>query len=120
MEESRNNLLPNTPPKTATRKHTLMDRIRRPENLLIILTLSMVLIGVALGFLLVKFAEVNQNTLELIMYPGELMMRLLKLIVLPLIVSSVIVGLAQMDPKTSGKLGVRAIAYYLTTTAIAV
>jgi len=120
MEESRNNLLPNTPPKTTTRKHTLMDRIRRPENLLIILTLSMVLVGVALGFLLVKFAEVNQNTLELIMYPGELMMRLLKLIVLPLIVTSVIVGLAQMDPKTSGKLGARAIAYYLTTTAIAV
>lgn len=39
---------------------------------------------------------------------------------MPLIVTSVITGLASMDPKTSGKLGARAMIYYLTTTLLAV
>jgi len=76
--------------------------------------------GGALGAILVKFATISSNVIELILYPGELMMRLLKVIVMPLIVSSVITGLAGMDPKTSGKLGGRAICYYLTTTFFAV
>lgn len=47
-------------------------------------------------------------------------MRALKMIVLPLIASSIIVGLAGMDAKLSGKLGLRAIIYYMTTTILAI
>ena len=79
----------------------------------------MVIFGGILGAILVKFTTVTPNGIELILYPGELMMRLLKVIVMPLIVTSVITGLAGMDPKTSGKLGGRAICYYLTTTFFA-
>ena len=48
-----------------------------------------------------------------------MILRLLKLIVMPLIVTSVISGLAGMDSRTSGKIGVRAVAFYLSTTFIA-
>ncbi|XP_072260316.1 excitatory amino acid transporter 3 [Pyxicephalus adspersus] len=47
-------------------------------------------------------------------------MRMLKLIILPLIVSSMITGVAALDSSVSGKIGLRAIVYYFCTTVIAV
>ena len=47
-------------------------------------------------------------------------MNMLKMLILPLIVSSLIVGLAELDQKASGKLGRRAVLYYMSTTLIAV
>lgn len=41
------------------------------------------------------------------------------MLILPLIISSLITGLAQLDPKSSGKMGFRALGYYVTTTIIA-
>lgn len=47
-------------------------------------------------------------------------MRMLKLIILPLIVSSMITGVAALDSNVSGKIGLRAVMYYFCTTIIAV
>ena len=47
-------------------------------------------------------------------------MRMLKMLILPLIVSSLIVGLADLDQSASGKLGRRAVVYYMATTGLAV
>lgn len=47
-------------------------------------------------------------------------MRMLKMLILPLIVSSLIVGLADLDQTASGKLGRRAVLYYMGTTLCAV
>ena len=41
------------------------------------------------------------------------------MLILPLIVSSIISSLAQLDAQSSGKMGVRALIYYLATTLIA-
>lgn len=53
-------------------------------------------------------------------YIGEIFLNMLKVVILPLIVSSLITGLAQMESQTSGKIGARAVIYYLTTTIMAV
>uniref|UniRef100_A0A915EVE9 Amino acid transporter n=1 Tax=Ditylenchus dipsaci TaxID=166011 RepID=A0A915EVE9_9BILA len=42
------------------------------------------------------------------------------MMILPLIVSSLISGLAQLDAKQSGRMGSLAISYYMATTALAV
>lgn len=47
-------------------------------------------------------------------------MRMLKMLILPLIMTSLIVGLAELDQRASGSLGGRAVAYYMGTTGCAV
>ena len=47
-------------------------------------------------------------------------MRMLKMLILPLIITSLIVGLADLDRSASGKLGRRAVLYYMATTLLAV
>ena len=42
------------------------------------------------------------------------------MVIIPLIVSSLIAGMASLDKQASGKLGIKAIAYYFCTTLIAV
>ncbi|CAJ0939880.1 unnamed protein product, partial [Mesorhabditis belari] len=92
---------------------------RNSDNLLLVLTLASVSFGVIVGGLL-RYAELNQGTIRYIGYPGELFMNMLKCMILPLVVSSLISGLAQLDGKTSGKVGSRAIMYYALTTTHAV
>uniref|UniRef100_A0A8C8VHM7 Amino acid transporter n=1 Tax=Pelusios castaneus TaxID=367368 RepID=A0A8C8VHM7_9SAUR len=79
-----------------------------------LLTLSMLslVIGCLLGFLL--------REKQYISFPGELLMRMLKMLILPLITSSLMSGLATMDSKACGKMGLITITYYLWTTFMAV
>uniref|UniRef100_A0A8C3NXU8 Amino acid transporter n=1 Tax=Cyanoderma ruficeps TaxID=181631 RepID=A0A8C3NXU8_9PASS len=79
-----------------------------------LLTLSMlsVVTGCLLGFLL--------REKQYFSFPGELLMRMLKMLILPLITSSLMSGLATMDSKACGKMGVITITYYLWTTFMAV
>lgn len=52
---------------------------------------------------------------------GDLFLRLIKFIIVPLILSTLIVGVASSsDPKQLGRIGLKTIAYYLGTTAIAI
>ena len=51
-----------------------------------------------------------------IKFPGELFIRMLKMIVIPLIVSSIVVALADIDISSAGALGKRTMIYYLCTT----
>jgi len=66
------------------------------------LTIASVLGGVVAGGLL-RYAGITRgsDTDVLIKFPGEVLMRMLKMLILPLIVSSLIAGLAQLDAKVS-------------------
>ena len=62
------------------------------ENLLLVITFSGVSLGVIIGILL-KTLDLDPLTISYIGYPGELFMRLLKLMILPLIIASLITGM---------------------------
>ncbi|KAG9342838.1 hypothetical protein JZ751_015045 [Albula glossodonta] len=49
----------------------------------------------------------------------DILMRMLKMLILPLIISSLITGLAGLDARSSGRMGTRAMVYYMSTTVIA-
>lgn len=52
---------------------------------------------------------------------GDLFLRLIKFIIAPLILSTLVVGVASSsDPKQLGRTGLKTVAYYLGTTAIAI
>lgn len=53
-------------------------------------------------------------------YPGELFLRLLKMIVLPLVAASIIVGVSSLNRERLGRIGLKTLGYYLGTTALAV
>ncbi|XP_064197023.1 excitatory amino acid transporter 5-like isoform X2 [Anguilla rostrata] len=89
------------------------------DNGLLTLSILAVLTGCGLGFLL---RNLNLSTQARIYFsfPGELLMRMLKMLILPLITSSLMSGLSAMDTKASGRMGILTITYYLWTTFIAV
>ena len=51
---------------------------------------------------------------------GSLFVNLLKMIVMPVILSTLIVGAASISPATLGKVGVKIIVFYMVTSAFAV
>ncbi|KAJ8031400.1 Excitatory amino acid transporter 2 [Holothuria leucospilota] len=109
----------NEPDNVPTYTPTQRFKVWVKENLLLILTVASVVIGVILGLLL-RLAEPSKDTIMILGFPGEILMRILKMLILPLIISSLITGLTGLDAKSSGKLGLRALLYYFSTTFIAV
>ncbi|XP_049751550.1 excitatory amino acid transporter 3 [Elephas maximus indicus] len=90
------------------------------KNWLLISTVAAVVLGIALGVLVREFGNLSNLDKFYLAFPGELLMRMLKLIILPLIISSMITGVAALDSNVSGKIGLRAVVYYFCTTIIAV
>ncbi|XP_040184019.1 excitatory amino acid transporter 2 isoform X2 [Rana temporaria] len=88
-------------------------------NLLLTLTVFGVVLGAVLGGLLRMAAPIHPDIVMVIAFPGDILMRMLKMLILPLIISSLITGLAGLDAKSSGRLGTRAMVYYMSTTIIA-
>ncbi|OCT85027.1 excitatory amino acid transporter 5 [Xenopus laevis] len=89
------------------------------RNGLLILSVLSVIVGCLLGFFL-RTRQLTEQEISYFQFPGELLMRMLKMLILPLVVSSLMSGLAALDAKTSSRLGIFTIAYYLWTTFVAV
>ncbi|XP_049619498.1 excitatory amino acid transporter 1 isoform X2 [Syngnathus scovelli] len=89
------------------------------RNAFVIFTVAAVVFGIILGFTLRPY-KMSYRDIKFFSFPGELLMRMLQMLVLPLLVSSLITGMAALDSRASGKMGLRAVVYYATTTVIAV
>ncbi|CAL4229663.1 unnamed protein product [Meganyctiphanes norvegica] len=92
------------------------------RNLLPILTVVSVVTGIVLGIILRYSRDGPWSPREVMYvgYIGELYLRALKCLIIPLITSSIISAIGNLDFSLSRKIAGRAISYYLTTTAIAV
>ncbi|XP_069602240.1 neutral amino acid transporter B(0) [Ranitomeya imitator] len=87
-------------------------------NALVLLTVAGVLAGAALG-MGVRQLELNAAQISRFSFPGELLLRLLKMIILPLVVCSLVSGAASLQPSALGKLGGWALLFFLVTTLLA-
>ncbi|MDR1576293.1 MAG: dicarboxylate/amino acid:cation symporter [Treponema sp.] len=76
-----------------------------------------ILIGLVLGIIL---GLVFKEKILWITPFGDLFVRLLKMIMMPIIVSTLIVGASSVSPANLGKVGIRIIIFYLLTSAVAV
>ncbi|XP_070598693.1 excitatory amino acid transporter 3 [Erythrolamprus reginae] len=90
------------------------------NNWLLLSTILAVILGIGLGVAVREYGNLSNLDKFYFAFPGEVLMRMLKLIILPLIISSMITGVAALDSNVSGKIGLRAVVYYFFTTAIAV
>jgi Na+/H+-dicarboxylate symporter len=76
-----------------------------------------IIIGLVLGIIL---GLVFKDKIVWIAPFGDIFVRLLKMIMLPIIVSTLIVGASSVSPANLGKVGIRVIIFYLVTSALAV
>lgn len=76
-----------------------------------------ILIGLVLGALL---GIIFKEKILWIAPFGDLFVRLLKMIMMPIIFSTLVVGAASISPATLGKVGIRVVLFYLVTSAFAV
>ncbi|KAI4542145.1 hypothetical protein MJG53_003341 [Ovis ammon polii x Ovis aries] len=90
------------------------------NNWLLLSTVVAVVLGIVIGVLVREYSKLSNLEKFYFSFPGEILMRMLKLVILPLIVSSMITGVATLDSNVSGKIGLRAVVYYFCTTLIAV
>lgn len=87
------------------------------QNMLVIITLVGCGIGFLVGFL-VKPEDPSPSAIMWIGMPGELYIRMLKMMIVPLVVFSVIAGTADMDPRTNGKVSGYSMAFIMLTNLL--
>ncbi len=110
--------------KNSSRSWRILTGIRKfcKQNLLVILLLTSLILGIIIGFA-IKFGssrDFSKKEVGYISFPGTLFLNALKMVIVPLITTSLISGMASLDKNAYGKLGGKAVLYYMTTTFIAV
>lgn len=79
-----------------------------------------ILIGLILGAIFGMIFQNAGGAIDILKPVGDLFIRLLKMIVLPVIVCTLIVGASSISPAHLGKVGVKIIAFYMLTSLCAI
>ncbi|WP_193747038.1 cation:dicarboxylate symporter family transporter [Dickeya sp. NCPPB 3274] len=79
-------------------------------------------LGIFIGLVLNQHQEYSHWIIEQVLQPaGDIFIKLMKMIVIPIVFSCLIVGIAgHGDSKSMGRLGAKTIAYFLGVTTIAI
>ncbi|XP_067670702.1 excitatory amino acid transporter-like isoform X2 [Haliotis asinina] len=85
-------------------------------NILLIVTVIAVVVAIVVG-VMCRQLNPSEEAIRLVKFPGELFLRILRMLMLPLIIASMITGLGNM--KGTGRIGLLAMLYYVATTIIA-
>lgn len=103
-----------------------MDTVKVKEffksQLLTFATFFSVILGVVCGCIIRATTPIpwHQRDIMYLNFIGEIFMRMLKCLILPLMASSIMTAIGSLDLSLSKKIGVRAVAFYLTTTFLSV
>ena len=95
------------------------------NNLLLVLLISGVAIGLLIGVLVnpainrISNPEKKATTVMLMGFPGELLMNMLRMLILPLVMASLITAVSGLNAAEAGRIGRRTIIYYLSTMVLA-
>ena len=95
------------------------------RNLLLVLLVVGAFVGFAIGAIVndpvnrIADPEKKATVIMLIGFPGELFMNMLRMIILPLIVASLITAVSTLNPDVAGRIGRRTLIYYLATLVLA-
>lgn len=90
-------------------------------HLLTILTVVAVVLAIVIGIVMrIPDVKYTPRTVMYVNFLGDLFLRMIRALILPLIISSLIAAIAPLDISLSKKIGTRAIIYILSTTVIAV
>lgn len=102
------------------------------SQMLLVTTLLGVILGILIGIAIrglkctgdmdpaTSHCTITRYVLFYLEFPGVLLINLLKMIILPLIMTSLIASLCRMSVETSGKLGMITIFIFILTTIIAI
>ena len=73
------------------------------KNVFLLVTILSVFIGILLGFLIRQFASLSVIEKSYLGFPGEIFLRFIKLLILPLIVSSLISSIGNIAKHNIGE-----------------
>uniref|UniRef100_UPI0037E8AC90 excitatory amino acid transporter 3-like n=1 Tax=Semicossyphus pulcher TaxID=241346 RepID=UPI0037E8AC90 len=90
------------------------------EHAFLIANLSAVVMGISLGIVVKLCFTLSEYDKLYIRFPGEIMLNMLQSVTVPLIVTSVVTGVSGLGIKASRKIALRATAYFVSTTLLAV
>ncbi|CAL1529560.1 unnamed protein product, partial [Lymnaea stagnalis] len=99
-------------PKCSSRVHGFLL-----NNLLVILIVLGVIVGVAVG-VLVRQTDPSQDVIIWIGLMGEVYMHMLKMMILPLIICSVISGTASLDPRCNGRVSIVSLTFIIASNCL--
>ena len=86
-----------------------------------IATFSALILAIVLGLIIqTTTGKWSERSLMYLSFPGQVVLQMLKILIIPLVVSSLVSALGNINNKLSSRIGWRVLLYYFTTTVMAV